>query len=124
MAKSAYQQKIEQEERDARKARERGDMHQAGGGSGFAEYFATENRMKSVTRGELLGMFEMVEYARRSNTWWRRLGRWFTRTPGMPNVPTQMARAHWRHTIQPALEKVQAELARRSKAANDAAVEE
>lgn len=119
---SAYQLKQAQEREEAReKARQRGDIHQAGGGGGFADYFSNENREKPVKRGEILGLLEMLEYSRRAYVWWRVLGRWVTRTPAPMNLPRQMSRAYWKNTLQPALAAIQEKLERDAKAANDAA---
>lgn len=116
MAKSAYRLQLEREEAEAReKARQRGDIHQAGGGGGFADYFSSENREKPVKRGELLGLLEMLEYSRSAYVWWRVLGRFLTRTPAPMNLPRAMSRAYWRHTLQPALEAINEKLERDAK---------
>lgn len=104
--RSAY---AEQTQRDRESARGVG-VHQAGGGSGIADFFSKENRYKPITRGEFLGWLELLEYSRKSSVWWRRAGRWLTRRPGMQNLPAQMAGAYWRGTLKPALDAIQAEL--------------
>ncbi len=93
-------------------------VHQTGGGTGIADFFSKENRYKPITRGEFLGWLELLEYSRKSSVWWRRLGRFLTRTPGVQNLPAQMANAYWRGTLKPALDAVQAKLERRAEQAN------
>jgi hypothetical protein len=115
---SAYQI---QQAREREEARQRGEIHQAGGGDGIADFFSKENRDRPIKRGELLGLLEMLEYSRASHAWWRTLGRLLTRTPGIQNLPRQMRRAYWRSTLKPALDAVKGRLERQAKAANDAA---
>ncbi len=105
---SAYQ--LEQARlREEAKSREAG-VHQAGGGTGIADFFSQENRFKPMTRGELLGLLEMLEYSRASHVWWRKLGRLLMGKPGIQNLPRQMRRAYWQTTLKPALEAVTARL--------------
>jgi hypothetical protein len=65
-----------------------------------------------------LGWLELLEYSRKSSVWWRRLGRWLTRTPGVQNLPAQMSRAYWMGTLKPALEAVQEQLEKKQAQAN------
>ncbi len=98
------------------------NVHQAGGGSGFGDFFSNENRLRPMTRGEVLGLLEMVEYSRRSHVWWRVLGRFLTRTPGMWNLPKKMAKAYWNNTLKPAIEKTEAALEKQQAQENREAV--
>lgn len=120
MARSDYQRRIDAE-REA--AKNDGSVHQAGGGTGIADFFSKENRHKPVQRGELLGLLEMIEYSRHSHVWWRRLGRFLTRTPGIQNLPRQMRRAYWNTTLKPALDAVKGRLDKEAEKANAAAGE-
>lgn len=115
MAKSAYQQQLETEAREAERARRSG-VHQTGGGTGIADFFSKENRLKPMTRGELLGFLEMLEYSRAAHVWWRKLGRLMFGQPGIQNLPAQMRKAYWNGTLKPALEAVKAELEKKAKA--------
>lgn len=112
-----------------------GSLRRAGPGRrSMLDYFSGDDQRREVRRGELLGILEQIEYIRREHRWWRALWRWlrgeirwkrwadtlpvpFVESyPGPPNMPAIMARAHFRHTVKPMLENVQAELDRRRRA--------
>lgn len=83
------------------------------GGRGIMDYFNGDNRNKPVSRGELLGFLEMVEFSREQCVWYRSFWRWLFRRPGPADMPRGMAMAYAKRSLKRAVDAVAAELERR-----------
>lgn len=89
-----------------------------GGGRAMADYFSADNRMKTVARGELLGILQMLEWNRdRSRglvfrlldslvVLCRRAWAWAWREPYIPSIARAFAAHYEANTIQPVTKAV------------------
>ena len=88
------------------------------GGRTWLDFFNEKNRQRPLVRGEFLGILEMLAYNRRANVGWKRLARWLTRQPGPGDMWGELASAHYRRSVLPAIALVKAQLEERAKAEN------
>ena len=61
-----------------------------------SDFFTPDKQRREVSRGELLNVLGMMEFARRENRWHRRVWRWLTKQPMPVDFGARLADAHER----------------------------